>query len=328
MRLSNNKFDINSATDIYQISFTLVSKDGVSINRANSLYSGKSVIIKCLKKNALNPLKDELFAKTDSLKHISLPSFIERFENDKFYYIVYEDINGITLAEFIKFNPNIDEYRISNILRQVCSCLDYLHHNNISFLDLNTKTIYIGKDDHVMLLSPIFDGKHDSIKYVTEFTNEYTYAPPEYFENNKIVPACADMWALGVVSYILAFSRPPFGVNQTYEKAKLALNEDMFKTKNISAKFDNFIERLLERDSSIRMTASQAINHDFIMGIATSSSIRTSLFHSSMIPLQQRLGKAKIGERSFPITSYERISSFNLKNSFLSGSDFLVGNLR
>lgn len=96
----------------------------------------------------------------------------------------------------------------------------------------------------------------------------------------------ADMWAVGIICYILVCGRPPYdGKNQ--EEIIRKIQNKNYRIKYPSKKsrgdviyskaFRDFIARLLTHDVDARLSADDALKHEWIAGDAAS----TSDLHSS-----------------------------------------------
>ena len=86
----------------------------------------------------------------------------------------------------------------------------------------------------------------------------------------------ADMWSVGVITYILLCGYPPFACEDTRDLLQLILNaeyeyDDDFWS-DISAEAKNFVDGLLTLDHHRRLTAQAALGHPWIVSNAGSSS--------------------------------------------------------
>ena len=94
--------------------------------------------------NHLNILKD--------INHPNVIKLIEVKENNEYYFIVTENINGESLKEIINEykkvnNKQLSEEMVQSIMRQIIEAIKYLHNKKIinGFLSLNN--IYINYDN-------------------------------------------------------------------------------------------------------------------------------------------------------------------------------------
>lgn len=82
---------------------------------------------------------------------------------------------------------------------------------------------------------------------------------------NAYSEAC-DLWSLGVIAYMLLFGRPPFwGSNNDQMRARIKAAQYAFPPDlRVSKAAKDFVQRLLVKDTSRRMTAHEALNHPFL----------------------------------------------------------------
>lgn len=134
-------------------------------------------------------------------------------ENTKFLILEMELMEGGTLKFDIidnYYNKNkflYSEEECSNILKCILEGISYLHHNNIIHRDI--------KPDNLMLfshksynkikiidlgLSCKFETKMDQFYEVLGTSN---YMAPEFFSDNPLYNYLVDIWAAGIVLYIL-----------------------------------------------------------------------------------------------------------------------------
>jgi len=94
-----------------------------------------------------------------------------------------------------------------------------------------------------------------------------SYMAPEVLLRHPYTAAC-DMWSLGVVAFILLSGRRPFHCRDRQEKIQRILTtEPSFGTSwaTTSAQAIDFVRRLLVKEPELRMTAQEAMRHEWIL---------------------------------------------------------------
>jgi CRP-like cAMP-binding protein len=122
------------------------------------------------------------------------------------------------------------------------------------------------------------------------------YSPPETFQKNTAVLPPRDMWALGVILYMMLTGAHPFDLNGTAtdqeieqlvtdHRKRIPIRRHAF-TDHVSSSAKNLLEQLLNRNANERMTAFEMLEHPWVRGeTATSETIAGS---------DERLGKLKL----------------------------------
>ena len=111
------------------------------------------------------------------------------------------------------------------------------------------------------------------------------YSSPEAFEDRDVPPLPpADMWALGVIVYIMLTGVHPFDINgratdEDIEQdvrnpdMKLPLGPKHPFTRHLSPSARDLIQRLMERDPSKRLSAFEMLHHPWVTGETASTRV-------------------------------------------------------
>lgn len=105
------------------------------------------------------------------------------------------------------------------------------------------------------------------------------YWPPERFSKGCIADRSMDMWAVGVILYIMLTGVHPFDVSGTAtdEEIEALIQADPRPplgegfTDHLSPSCVDLITRLMESDPLKRITAYEMINHSWVKGVTASS---------------------------------------------------------
>ncbi len=145
-------------------------------------------------------------------------------------YYVMEYVEGLTLDRYC------DEQRLSltariKIFQQICQAVDYLHQNSVVHRDLKPSNILVTSSGNARLLdfgiAKVVGAAAATNPELTVAENRPmtpNYASPEQISGGTI-KASSDIYALGVILYILLTGRPPF---QSFDDklAKFATRQD------------------------------------------------------------------------------------------------------
>ena len=95
-----------------------------------------------------------------------------------------------------------------------------------------------------------------------EITGTFDYLAPENF--NGINSHKSDMWSVGIIIYTMLSGKKPFRGQQIESKI---LSNDYDIDFPVSKEAESLIEKLLEPNLSLRLTASQALQHPWLSSI-------------------------------------------------------------
>ena len=214
--------------------------------------------------------------------HPSIVKLISTFQSKHKLYFVLEYIENNDLSNLIK-RINILPLSLSKqIISELVNVIEYLHCTmKISHNDLKPGNIMLDKNNHIKLIDfatakihcKIFDksqGKFvDSDKYVSEeIFGTIEYISPEMLEHKITDYRTNDIWALGVIIYIIFNGESPFiGKDDFYTIENIKNCKYKFINENIPEEAKDLINHILVKDPKKRYNISQIKNHKFFDGV-------------------------------------------------------------
>jgi serine/threonine protein kinase len=143
-----------------------------------------------------------------------LLNVFEIMEDDGRYYIISELMNGGELYDRILSLKRFTEKDVGQILWQILRGLNYMHKKNIAHRDIKPENILLDSKEPDNLTLKITDFGfakcYDPTEGgLTETLGSPLYMAPEIIK--KLEYGCSvDIWALGVLTYIMLSGKPPF----------------------------------------------------------------------------------------------------------------------
>ncbi|KAM9308409.1 serine/threonine-protein kinase H2 [Gastrophryne carolinensis] len=217
------------------------------------------------------------------VSHHNIIQLIEVFEAQDRVYMVMELATGGELFDRIIAKGSFTERDATKVLQMVLDGINYLHGLGITHRDLKPENLlyyHPGADSKILVtdfgLANSGNGKGGDWSMRT-ICGTPEYIAPEIILRKPYSNA-VDMWALGVITYILLSGSMPFeDENRTrlYRlilKGKYSYVGDPWP--NVSNLAKDFVDRLLTVDSKGRLTASAALQHPWIKTMAASSSMK------------------------------------------------------
>ncbi|KAJ8370572.1 hypothetical protein SKAU_G00106000 [Synaphobranchus kaupii] len=269
----------NAVTDEYKISSQVL---GLGINGKVLECYNKKTGEKC----ALKILYDSPKARREVELHwrVSGGPYIVRilslYENmhqgKKCLLIIMECMEGRELFSRIQARGDqaFTEREASEIMRDIGTAIEYLHHMNIAHRDVKPENLlYNTKESNAVLKLTDFGFAKETTLQNSLQTPCYTpyYVAPEVLGPEKYDKSC-DMWSLGVIMYILLCGFPPFYSNTGQAISpgmKCRIRQGQYEFPNpewadVSEEAKQLIHQLLKTDPNERMTITQFMNHPWI----------------------------------------------------------------
>nr|XP_015205158.1 PREDICTED: caM kinase-like vesicle-associated protein [Lepisosteus oculatus] len=185
---------------------------------------------------------------------------------------------GGDVFDWILDQGNYTERDASNVIRQVLEAVAYLHSLNIVHRNLKLENLmYYNQNNHNKVVLRDFYLSRFENGSITEPCGTPEYLAPEVVARHRYGRP-VDCWAVGVIMYILLSGNPPF-YDETEEENTDLHNRIIF-CRIVSGEFEfdspywdeispaakELVCRLMEVDPMLRITAQDALWHEWIAG--------------------------------------------------------------
>ncbi|KAK2534784.1 caM kinase-like vesicle-associated protein [Columba livia] len=275
----------SEVTDRYDLGQVIKTEEFCEIFRAKEKTTGK--LYTCKKFLKRDGRKVRKAAKNEIIilkmvKHPNILQLVDVYITRKEYFIFLELATGREVFDWILDQGYYSERDTSNVIRQVLEAVAYLHSLKIVHRNLKLENLvyYNRLKNSKIVISDFHLAKLEN-GLIKEPCGTPEYLAPEVVGRQRYGRP-VDCWAIGVIMYILLSGNPPF-----YEEA----DEDDYENhdKNLFRKilagdyeFDppywddisqaakELVTRLMEVEQDQRITAEEAISHEWISGNAAS----------------------------------------------------------
>eukprot|EP01084_Bolivina_argentea_P288476 495122_1 len=233
------------------------------------------VALKRMQKSKMN---HTLFEKEVSilkeLKHPNIINFINCYMDSDNYYIATSLCAGGELFDRIVKATKFSEKIASKLIKQMLLSIQHCHERSIAHRDLKPENFVFEAKSIDSKLKLIDFGCARKVVIEQEYTDIVGtpyYLAPEYLRgksrNGRILFA-ADVWAIGVICFILVTGQPPFnGKNNNRIFLNIVKQSVKFpKHAKLSDTLKDFILTLLNKDPLKRPSATKALQHPFVSG--------------------------------------------------------------
>lgn len=265
-------------TDYLQIESTPVGKGSFgTVYPAVTKSGGHAVAVKAIAKESVRDNFQLLINEVRLLRKMNNPCIVKLydvFENEHWVMLVMEYMAGGELYKRIttSYIHGFPDASAIVIIRRLCEAVGYLHDNDIIHRDIKPENImYVSPHEDTCIklsdfgLAKVVDGE----TIAKTACGSPSYVAPEVLQRlpqgyNKAV----DMWSVGVVTYAVCCGFAPFHHQHLPTQFNLILaGQYSFPSPfwdNKSPLAKDFISKLLLINPQERMTARQALQHEWL----------------------------------------------------------------
>ncbi|KAL5229993.1 hypothetical protein ABZP36_028769 [Zizania latifolia] len=208
--------------------------------------------------------------------HSNLVKFYDACEDALNVYIIMELCEGGELLDrILSRGGRYPEEDAKVIVEQILNVVAFCHLQGVVHRDLKPEAclnclnfLFSTKDEHSPMKLIDF-GLSDFIRpdeRLNDIVGSAYYVAPEVLHRSYSTEA--DMWSIGVVTYILLCGSRPFwartesGIFRSVLRADPSFDDTPWSS--ISPEAKDFVKRLLNKDYRKRMTAAQALSHPWL----------------------------------------------------------------
>ncbi|CAD8213719.1 unnamed protein product [Paramecium octaurelia] len=208
-----------------------------------------------------------------TLEHNHIVKILAFFETSLKFYIVMNQIDGVTLETHMS---NLKSTEVVSITKQILKALSYLHQRNIVHRDIKPENILISFSNSELKVTLIDFGLSASVNRIQNSMNglmfqncgTLLYQAPELIKKANYTRS-VDIWALGIVVYQMLNN----GLHPFYERGDTkGIYENKIKNSSLNFQFNhnidtnNFLKRTIAYLPEHRLTADQCLEHPWITG--------------------------------------------------------------
>ncbi|XP_046379276.1 calcium/calmodulin-dependent protein kinase type II delta chain-like isoform X32 [Haliotis rufescens] len=214
------------------------------------------------------------------LKHPNIVRLHDSIQDEGFHYLVFDLVTGGELFEDIVAREFYSEADASHCMQQILESVNYCHLHGIVHRDLKPENLLLpSKPENLLLASK---AKGAAVKLADfglaievqgdqqawfGFAGTPGYLSPEVLRKDPYGKP-VDIWACGVILYILLVGYPPFwdeDQHRLYAQIKAgAYDYPSPEWDTVTPEAKNLINSMLTVNPAKRITASEALKHPWI----------------------------------------------------------------
>lgn len=271
-------------TDEYQL-FEELGKGAFSVvKRCMKITNGQEYaakIINTKKLSARDHQKLEREARICRLlKHPNIVRLHDSISEEGYHYLVFDLVTGGELFEDIVAREYYSEADASHCIQQILESVNHCHLNGIVHRDLKPENLLLASKSKGAAVKLADFGLAIEVQGDQQawfgFAGTPGYLSPEVLRKDPYGKP-VDMWACGVILYILLVGYPPFwdeDQHRLYQQIKAgAYDFPSPEWDTVTPEAKDLINKMLTINPAKRITASEALKHPWICQRSTVASM-------------------------------------------------------
>uniref|UniRef100_A0A672SFG7 calcium/calmodulin-dependent protein kinase n=1 Tax=Sinocyclocheilus grahami TaxID=75366 RepID=A0A672SFG7_SINGR len=214
------------------------------------------------------------------LKHPNIVRLHDSISEEGFHYLVFDLVTGGELFEDIVAREYYSEADASHCINQILESVCHIHQHDIVHRDLKPENLLLASKMKGAAVKLADFGLAIEVQGDQQawfgFAGTPGYLSPEVLRKDPYGKP-VDIWACGVILYILLVGYPPFwdeDQHKLYQQIKAgAYDFPSPEWDTVTAEAKNLINQMLTINPAKRITADQAIKHPWICQRSTVASM-------------------------------------------------------
>jgi len=266
-----------------------IGRGGFSVvKKGRHKTTGEDVAVKCINKKTLKKEELQLLSREinimKKLQHKNIVQLHDIYETATDLFLVLEFVPGGELFDQIVERGSYSEHDAALLVRQILEGIDYMHKHGVVHRDL--------KPENLLCANPKGDNSKQSVIKIADFglskdtetgnlqtsCGTPSYVAPEVLMGGQY-DSEVDIWSIGVITYVLLCGFTPFyGDNQRQLFERILHAQFDFPSPewdDISAQAKDFVKKLLVVNPAQRLSAGQALAHEWIQRAAPKRELKS-----------------------------------------------------
>ena len=224
--------------------------------------------------------------------HPNICGLHEHFDEGSHYYLILDLVSGGEMFDHLVKMGAYSEADAARLVREVASALAFIHGMDCVHGDLKPENIMLSSENPSDAVIKLVDfgcaqvsAADSAFQQSTNLSGKSTatgktpaYCPPEVLDKKRVkktIDPSFDMWALGVIIYIMLCGAHPFdleGNSSDDEIIRRIVNKESPPIKNssmtahLSPSAIDLIQKLINWNPKKRITAFEMLEHPWVRG--------------------------------------------------------------
>ncbi|XP_071808749.1 calcium/calmodulin-dependent protein kinase type II delta chain-like isoform X2 [Asterias amurensis] len=262
------------------------------------------------------------------LKHPNIVRLHDSIPEESFHYLVFDLVTGGELFEDIVAREYYSEADASHCIQQILESVDHCHRNSVVHRDLKPENLLLASKLKGAAVKLADFGL--AIELVGDqpawfgFAGTPGYLSPEVLKKDPYGRA-VDIWACGVILYILLVGYPPFwdeDQHRLYSQIKAgSYDYPSPEWDTVTTEAKQLIDSMLTVNPAKRITAGEALKHAWI---SNSEHVASGMHRQETVDCLKKFNarrklKGAILTTMLATRNFSKMSSTSVKNAISRG---------
>lgn len=272
----------------YELLGVLGSGSYATVRKGINRFTGEEVAIKVIERKLFRFDQSKWEAQVKEIEimkqldHPSVVKLLDFYNTENILYIVVEFISGGELFDKIVQNGKYPEQKARVLVKNILEAVQYLHKKSIVHRDLKPENILLqNKHSDTDIKIVDFGVAREIDTGCKTVIGSLSYIAPEVLQRKDTVKGTgsygesADMWSVGVITYVVLVGGLPFKDDQgmdMYKRVNQLLKFQEPYWKNLSSQAKDFITHLFQVDPKKRYSVYDCLKHPWIAELNETSS--------------------------------------------------------
>jgi serine/threonine protein kinase len=217
------------------------------------------------------------------LKHQNIVKLFEVIDTGRQLHLVLEYVGGCSLHSFLKRRPNrrLEEMEARRIFKQVLLGIEYCHHKSVTHRDIKLENLLLDDNSNIKIIDFGFSTCFSHDKKAKMFCGTPSYMSPEIVARIEYYGPPADVWALGVLLYVLLCGCYPFKAQSDKELYKKIQYGQFTIPSHVSQGARSLIGRIMRVDANKRPSVHDILKDNWVISTEVTKAVEG---HAESLP--------------------------------------------